>query len=387
MGPTVADVTITPELWARPAHPANVPAEALAMSRLSSVMASIPSNLFQQCVELGLELCRSDSCGISLRERTAAGDDVFRWIAIAGQLAGHLHGTTPRYDSPCGVCVDAGTPVLMRHPDAVYKYLDTGVPLYEVLLVPFGEQGSELEATIWVVAHNPDRKFDGEDARMMWRIAIFAAATLQMAKIVEEAQAEAERQRVRFSELDHRVKNTLQITASLLRSQLSSITDAKAREMINSASTRVLAMGQVHRIGSGADVANLGDIIRSVCGDLLGNRDGPFQFVVSGDVVILPAHRAATVALIVNELITNAIKHGFGECGSGAVGIELRWNAAGEVVLSVTDDGAPLQPHSVGERPMGLGLSLVRRLADQLGGSLEIRAQPKRFVATIAVGG
>src|SRR5579872_2407675 len=145
---TVAEVTITAELWARPAHPATYAVEAEAMGRLAYAMAHSPSSLFQLSVELGLELCHADSCGISLRERTAAGDDVFRWIAIAGQLQQHVRGTMPRYDSPCGVCVDAGTPVLMRHPDRAYEHLDIGVPLFEVLLIPMGEPGSKLEATI-----------------------------------------------------------------------------------------------------------------------------------------------------------------------------------------------------------------------------------------------
>ncbi len=353
------------------------------MGRLANAMANSPSGLFQLCVDLGLELCQADSCGISLRERTAEGDDVFRWIAIAGQLAGHLHGTTPRYDSPCGVCVDAGAPLLMRHPDNAYRYLDVGVPLFEVLLIPMGEPGSKLEATIWVVAHNPDRKFDGEDARTMQRIAVFAATLIQMTKIVEETEAEAERQRVLFSELDHRVKNTLQITASLLRSQLSSIADPKARAMIESASNRVVAMGQVHRIGSGAEVANLGDVIRCLCADLLGAGDTPFRFNVSGDVVVIPAHRAATVALIVNELVTNAIKHGFRDCTSGTVCIALSRSNGRRIVLSVTDDGSPLKACTTKERPFGLGLSLVRRLADQIGGNLDVQADPKRFVVTI----
>jgi hypothetical protein len=124
MGLTVADVTITPELWVGPERPANA-------------MASLPSNLFQHCVQLGLELCHADSCGISLRELTAAGEDVFRWIAVAGQLAGHFQGTTRRHDSPCGVCVDAGRPA--RRAATVALIVNELVT--DAIKHGFGEQG------------------------------------------------------------------------------------------------------------------------------------------------------------------------------------------------------------------------------------------------------
>ena len=120
------------------------------------------------------------------------------------------------------------------------------------LLIPLGEKSSQLEGTIWIVAHNPTRKFDGEDARVMQRIAIFAAAALQMAQVVEQARAEAAEQRELFRELDHRVQNTLQMTSSLLRFQLGSVVDPTARAAIETASRRVLAIGQMHRIGAGA---------------------------------------------------------------------------------------------------------------------------------------
>ena len=127
--PTVADVIITPELWARPARAADLKAEAAAMRRLAETMATDPSATFQACVELGLELCDADTCGISLRERTAAGEDIFRWIALAGMLKEHLHGTTPRvFSPPCGICVDSNAPLLMKRPELVYTYLDVGPP-------------------------------------------------------------------------------------------------------------------------------------------------------------------------------------------------------------------------------------------------------------------
>lgn len=377
--PSIADITITPDLWARPARAADLKAETAAIRRLADAMATDPSRVFQLCVDLALELCRADTSGISVRERTDAGEDVFRWIAIAGAMRQHLHGTTPRYFSPCGITVDTGMPLLMRRPELVYRYLDVGLPIHDALLIPLGEKGSRLEATIWILAHDPARKFDGEDARVMQRIAIFTATALQMAQVVEEARAEVSEQKVLFQELDHRVKNTLQMTSSLLRLQLGSVADPAARAAIETASQRVLALGQVHQIGAGAATAELGEVIEGVCAELLGSADTPYRFDLDVEKVSVPAHKAAVLALIVNELLTNALKHGFRERASGSVTVGLRRTTADTVALSIADDGVPLPGGVESEQLDGIGLNLVRRLVDQLAGELRVTAEPKCF--------
>ena len=172
------DVIITSQLRERPFRTPHHGAEAAAMQRLSDTMAIEPSQIFHVCVEAALELCQADTCGISVRERTDAGKDIFRWIALTGVLKHHLHGTTPRYFSPCGVCVDSGAPLLMRQPELVYKYLDVGPPFQDVLLIPLVEKTRQIEATIWIVAHNGTRKFDSEDARVMQNIGAFVERAL-----------------------------------------------------------------------------------------------------------------------------------------------------------------------------------------------------------------
>jgi PAS domain S-box-containing protein len=226
---SVADVTITPQLWVRAPRSSNIDAETAAMRRLGDTMATEPSKTFQVCVDLALELCDADTCGISLRERTEKGEDIFRWIAMAGQLKHHLHGTTPRYFSPCGITVDGDAPLLMKRPELVYKYLDVGPAFHDVLLIPLTEKGGELEGTIWVVAHNPERKFDGEDARVMQRIAVFIATALHLAKLAQEAKAQATRQELLFRQLimEQRLSEAaLREKEADLRLVLDSATDA-----------------------------------------------------------------------------------------------------------------------------------------------------------------
>ncbi|MDB5396623.1 MAG: Histidine kinase [Rhodospirillales bacterium] len=79
------------------------------------------------------------------------------------------------------------------------------------------ERGSQREGTIWIVAHNPTRKFHAEDARVMQRIAVFTATALHLARMAEDAKADASEQKLLLHEFDHRVKNTLAMTVYAAR--------------------------------------------------------------------------------------------------------------------------------------------------------------------------
>ncbi len=383
VAPSIAEITITPELWARKAHPPSMADEAAAMRRLADALQSDPSKTFQVCVEAALELCHADTCGISLRERTESGEDIFRWIALTGQLKDHLHGTTPRFFSPCGICVDTGAPLLMRRPELVYTYLDVGPPFHDVLLIPLTEKGSQLEGTIWVVAHNETRKFDSEDARIMQRIAIFTATALHLANMAQEARAEAAKNELRFRELDHRVKNILGMTSSLLRYQLRQTEEPVAREALEAASARVSAIGQVHQVASGAADGDLAEVVRSVCAEIVG-QDPRFELKLEVEPVSVPAHKAAVMALIVNELVTNAVKHGLLDRKTGAIRVSLRRKDGNSAVFSIADDGIPL-PANVEKNQKGFGLNLIARLADQLAGEFKVETEPKQFTVMFPI--
>lgn len=368
------EYTITSELSVRKARSSDIAVETAALRHIADTMTNDPAKVFDVCVELALKLCDADTCGISLRERNEAGEDIFRWIALTGVLKEHLHGTTPRFDSPCGICVDSGAPLLMRRPELHYKYLDVGPPFHDVLLIPLTQPGSELEGTIWIVAHNPSHKFDSEDACVMQRIAIFVAATLHLANIAKEATAKASEQTLLFDELDHRVKNTLMMAANLLRHQVTGIADPAAREAVEVASGRIMSLGRGHQFRSRNAAGDLAEVARTVCADLVGS-DPRFELKIDAEPIIVPAHQAAVVALIVNELVTNAIKHAFGNGSIGTVTVNLRRTAGDSVALSVADSGEPLLAQSQN----GMGLKLVSRLADQLGGKMSVEALPKQF--------
>lgn len=214
----------------------------------------------------------------------------------------------------------------------------------------------------------------------MQRIAVFTAAALQMAQVAEDARAAAAAKALAFSELDHRVKNTLQITASLLRQKLGGVNDPAARAAINSACGRVMTMGRAHRLVSEVAAADLATLIRNACADLIG-EDLPIQVQVRVlEGMTLPASKAVALELIVNELVTNAIKHAFGNDNPVSITVGLEHLNSRELILWVTDDGAALSGGPTRAGLGGSGLGLVERLAEQLGGVFTIDHEPKRFV-------
>lgn len=148
----------------------------------------------------------------------------------------------------------------MRRPELLYKYLDVGLPFQDVLLIPLTEKGGQLEGTIWIVAHNPRRKFDAEDARVMQRLAVFVATALHLAQIAQEAKTEASKQEVLFRELviARRIsEDALREREADLRLVLDSTTDAICRvdtdgvpTMCNAAFLRMLGIErEEHAIG------------------------------------------------------------------------------------------------------------------------------------------
>lgn len=172
---TVEQVTITPLLVGRPLRRRADDENRQILMLSSTATSAAVAEGCDQCAKIAMKLCQADSCGISVGEAAADGQRVFRRVALTGVLAGHLAGTTPRLSSPCGVTVDAGTPILMRRPELAYPYLGVGTPLHDLLLVPLTPRRDPVEGAIWVVMHNTARKFDAQDARILGSIAAIAS--------------------------------------------------------------------------------------------------------------------------------------------------------------------------------------------------------------------
>ena len=198
---------------------------------------------------------------------------------------------------------------------------------------------------------------------------------MALQSIAEEATSgSADEQLTRGREArDHCVKNIVVVAAGMVRRKLGSAVDPAAEATLETASRQIFAMAQMHEMISHAAEEDLAEVIQSVGHELVAS--GPhLQLTVEAEHVIVPAHRAAVLALIVTELLTNAIRHGFHDGEGGKITVSLRSTEGTMLALSVADDGAPLPNFA-----NGIGLNLVARLAEHLAGDLRVATDPKRF--------
>jgi hypothetical protein len=133
---------------------------------------------------------------------------VFRWEALAGIFNSYRGSSMPFDGSPCGVCAARNNTQLMHLPDRHFPALRTDPRFVETLLIPFHDHGKPI-GTVWVVANDYERKFDGEDERIIRTLAEFASSGWQLWKASEAAE-QANRNNDDFlAQLGHELRNPL----------------------------------------------------------------------------------------------------------------------------------------------------------------------------------
>lgn len=183
---------------------------------------------------------------------------------------------------------------------------------------------------------------------------------------------------VLLKEIHHRVKNNLQVVSSLLRLQAAGIKDEATAALFYESQTRVRSMALIHeelyQAGNLArvDFASylrrlLPDLARSYRADAVENVD----LKIEAMDVSLPVDRAIPCGLIVNELITNALKHAFPNGRQGSIQVRLAAQNQ-QTTLTVRDDGAGFPRDVDFRQSRSLGLQLVCTLANQLGGTISL---------------
>ncbi|MGI9066511.1 MAG: PAS domain S-box protein, partial [Pyrinomonadaceae bacterium] len=193
---SLESVLCTAELNRRLSRPPDYQAENRALVALAQELADSPRTILQKLVEIALDLCEAGSAGVSLLSKKDCGK-TFYWPAIAGAWTPHLGSGTPRDFGPCGVVLDRDAVQLFTHPERYYPYLiPVTPPIGEALLTPF-YAGGKAVGTVWVIAHDDQRKFDAEDMRQIVSLGKFASAAYKVWESLDavEQQDEALRHR------------------------------------------------------------------------------------------------------------------------------------------------------------------------------------------------
>ena len=182
-------------------------------------------------------------------------------------------------------------------------------------------------------------------------------------------------------EIHHRVKNNIQVIASLIKLQCAKVKDAHYSSLYRGTLDRIKSMALVHeKLYRSTDFSriSLKDYIEDLARKLFeshGVDRGRIKFSVEGDIAIPELNSAICLGLIVNELITNSLKHAFPGSKRGEVIIRLRSTRAGEVGIVVSDNGVGIPEGVDFHRSDNLGLQIVKALGEQqLGGKIELDA-------------
>jgi predicted ATPase/two-component sensor histidine kinase len=266
-----------------------------------------------------------------------------------------------------------------QHPFSSDPYLARH-PSRSVLCLPIVKQ-TEVIGALYLENNQAAYVFTPTRTEVLRFLASQAAISLENASLEEKEAL--------LNEVHHRVKNNLQLISSLLNLQAARATDPAVAELFADSRNRVRSMALVHenlyRAGNFSKIPMAGHI-RSLCTHLTrayGTPDRCVEIVVGVGELHLDMNRAISCGLIVNELVSNALKHAFLPGRRGRIQVDLESGGAGRCVLRVGDDGVGLPATFDFERADSLGLQLVRTLAQQLSGTLAL-SRDSGTVFTIA---
>jgi len=199
-------------------------------------------------------------------------------------------------------------------------------------------------------------------------------------KLAEEKIKDSLKEKeVMLYEIHHRVKNNMQIILSLLRLQSRGIEDERTKEMFQESQNRIRSMALIHeKLYQSGDLSriDIADYVRGLATHLVsvyGAEGTPVGLIVDIKDVYLDINRAIPVGLIVNELVTNAMKHGFDKGAKGQVRIAAKKAAKGKFELVVADTGKGLPKGFDITKTESFGMQLVTDLVAQIEGHIEFK--------------
>lgn len=192
-----------------------------------------------------------------------------------------------------------------------------------------------------------------------------------------------------IQEIHHRVKNNLQTVASLIRLQARRVDSSEAQRILQEAINRILSIAYVHEYLSEQDARsiNMREVCESILSQLMQGLVGPDRGIhgrVTGPAIRLSPQQATAVALVLNELLQNAVQHGYASKREGLISVRLEERDA-QVTIRISDDGGGLPVDFDLSKDSSLGLRIVQTLVyDDLKGSFELHDEDAGVAAVVS---
>jgi PAS domain S-box-containing protein len=252
------------------------------------------------------------------------------------------------------------------------KTIETSEASYEV--VP--KVGSGGEVTGWLDLFS----FPLIDKRtgQMKGVIEYVRDISERKKAEDRLQESLQEKEVLLREIHHRVKNNMQVISSLLNLQSRHVKDPDVLEMFKESQRRIRSMALIHeRLYQSSDLSQIefSEYLRNLATHLFHSYQvdaSRVQLKIEAEEVHLNINTAIPCGLIVNELVSNALKHGFPEGRNGQLGIDLRRVDGDGYVLRVTDDGVGFPEGLDFRKTETLGMQIVNTLASQIDASIDL---------------
>lgn len=283
-------------------------------------------------------------------------------------------------ESPAGYAFHTGSPVISNHLEGEEQFhtpalmIEHGVKrAINVLITYSGGRWGVLE-----VDSSSAGEFEAADLAFLQGLANFIGVALDR-QVAEDRLAQAlDYQKILVQEASHRVKNSLAILSSMLTMKARSSKTALEADALGDASDRVIAVARTHERlwrEAGDDMIDLGALLEDVCKNLAAQHPHIDIRCTAEAIEVAPDH-AASFALLLTELISNAAKHAYDASG-GVVHVRLTGTGP-QRLLEVRDEGAGLGSDfsiaTAGED--SLGMSLIQALAQSVEGKVEVACGP-----------
>ena len=295
--------------------------------------------------------------------------------------------------SPAGYALQTGKAVISNHLDNEDRFrtpellLQYGIRrAMNVILEGDGSPFGVLE-----VDSRSEGEFRQSDIVFLQGVANILGMAIERQRYERQLKTALDRHQVLLKEITHRVKNSLQVVTSMLHLQASASNDAALAEHLAEASSRVSAIGRAYErlaYDENVETIALDAYLKDVCADAIRASSNSQLDYTADSRMRVDADRAIPIALIANELITNAAKHASPE-GSprGRVAVRLSEVTDATLVLSVSDNGPGLPSDFDMAKSKGLGMRVVMALTKQLGGNITLSsgADGAEFILSIPI--
>jgi PAS domain S-box-containing protein len=258
--------------------------------------------------------------------------------------------------------------------------------------VPLKTERGDVSGVIAVQSYEK-KAYSEKDAQVLSIIASNITGALKYKKAEEQIRASLTEKEVLLKEIHHRVKNNMQIISSLIKLQSRHIKDETALEFFKSTQNRIRSMAIIHeklyksKDFAGVDFAGYIQILASHLFNMYGVDPKAIKLNLDIKDVFLNINTAIPFGLIINELLSNSLKHAFPDGKKGEISIAIHPLDKNEMELIVKDNGVGLTEEIDVKHTESLGLHLVTILVeDQLQGDIKLdRTGGTRFYIRIKV--